>query len=399
MTRTPRRGSWPRRWAASSCSPSRCSRSPAASAAAPWPRRRSPRATRTCRSRSPRARASRSCSTSPAATSSCPSLSCLSASPPTIGGDAHPRGRRRARRARRRRRGRCGSTGTRSRSPSDGRAALDALAAAPPDARRARPADAAARRARGVPPAARRRRPHAGARCSPRATPSRDRVRGTRRRARTTTWSSRSRSRSCSRGCARCCAGRASTSRPGAAALRGPRARPARPRRCTAAGRAIELTRTEFLLLELFLRHPRQVLTRAIIFDRVWGYDFGPASNSLEVYVGYLRRKTEADGEPRLLHTVRGVGYVLRRAVSFRRRLDDRSAPRPSRSRWCWPPGSRTGSCATRCATRSTRRCARAADGSMHAPGRDRRRSAIDALRAARRSRRCDGPRRCSTRW
>jgi two-component system response regulator MprA len=78
------------------------------------------------------------------------------------------------------------------------------------------------------------------------------------------------------------------------------------------AGRSLELTRTEFLLLELFLRHPRQVLTRSIIFDRVWGYDFGPASNSLEVYVGYLRRKTEAGGEPRLLHTVRGVGYVLR---------------------------------------------------------------------------------------
>jgi two-component system response regulator MprA len=77
-------------------------------------------------------------------------------------------------------------------------------------------------------------------------------------------------------------------------------------------GRPIELTRTEFALLELFLRHPRQVLTRSIIFDRVWGYDFGPASNSLEVYVGYLRRKTEAGGEPRLLHTVRGVGYVLR---------------------------------------------------------------------------------------
>jgi two-component system response regulator MprA len=76
--------------------------------------------------------------------------------------------------------------------------------------------------------------------------------------------------------------------------------------------RLIELTRTEFLLLELFLHHPRQVLTRGQIFDRVWGYDFGPASNSLEVYVGYLRRKTEAAGEPRLLHTVRGVGYVLR---------------------------------------------------------------------------------------
>ena len=76
--------------------------------------------------------------------------------------------------------------------------------------------------------------------------------------------------------------------------------------------RAVELTRTEFLLLELFLRHPRQVLTRSQIFERVWGYDFGPASNSLEVYVGYLRRKLEADGERRLLQTVRGVGYVLR---------------------------------------------------------------------------------------
>jgi two-component system response regulator MprA len=76
--------------------------------------------------------------------------------------------------------------------------------------------------------------------------------------------------------------------------------------------RKIELTRTEFLLLELFLRYPRQVLTRDVIFDRVWGYDFGPASNSLEEYVGYLRRKTEAEGEPRLIHTVRGVGYALR---------------------------------------------------------------------------------------
>jgi two-component system response regulator MprA len=78
--------------------------------------------------------------------------------------------------------------------------------------------------------------------------------------------------------------------------------------------RQIELTRTEFLLLDLFLRHPRQVLTRSVIFENVWGYDFGPRSNSLEVYMGYLRRKTEADGEPRLLHTVRGVGYVLREA-------------------------------------------------------------------------------------
>jgi two-component system, OmpR family, response regulator MprA len=76
--------------------------------------------------------------------------------------------------------------------------------------------------------------------------------------------------------------------------------------------RPLELTRTEFLLLEVLMRHPRQVVTRATIFDRVWGYDFGPASNSLEVYVGYLRRKTEAGGEPRLIHTVRGVGYALR---------------------------------------------------------------------------------------
>ena len=73
--------------------------------------------------------------------------------------------------------------------------------------------------------------------------------------------------------------------------------------------RRLELTRTEFQLLELFLRNPRQVLTRSLIFDRVWGYDFGPASNALEVYVSYLRRKL---GEPRLIHTVRGVGYVLR---------------------------------------------------------------------------------------
>jgi two-component system response regulator MprA len=77
-------------------------------------------------------------------------------------------------------------------------------------------------------------------------------------------------------------------------------------------GDAIELTRTEFSLLELFLRNPRQVLTRSIIFERVWGYDFGPTSNSLDVYIGYLRRKTEAGGWPRLIHTVRGVGYALR---------------------------------------------------------------------------------------
>jgi two-component system response regulator MprA len=76
--------------------------------------------------------------------------------------------------------------------------------------------------------------------------------------------------------------------------------------------RVVELSKTEFLLLELFMRHPRQVLTRSTIFENVWGYDFGPTSNALGVYIGYLRRKTEAGGEPRLLHTVRGIGYVLR---------------------------------------------------------------------------------------
>ena len=76
--------------------------------------------------------------------------------------------------------------------------------------------------------------------------------------------------------------------------------------------RSIELTKTEFSLLEHLIRHPRLVLTRSQLFEAVWGYDFGPRSNSLEVYVGYLRRKTEAAEEPRLIHTVRGVGYVLR---------------------------------------------------------------------------------------
>jgi two-component system response regulator MprA len=77
-------------------------------------------------------------------------------------------------------------------------------------------------------------------------------------------------------------------------------------------GRALKLTRTEFGILEAFLRHPRQVLSRTALFEQVWGYDFGEASNSLHVYLGYLRRKLEADGGDRLLHTVRGVGFVLR---------------------------------------------------------------------------------------
>ena len=83
-------------------------------------------------------------------------------------------------------------------------------------------------------------------------------------------------------------------------------------REVTRAGRPIDLTRTEFALLEMFLRRPRRVLDRSFILEEVWGYDFPTTANSLEVYVGYLRRKTEAEGESRLIHTVRGVGYVLR---------------------------------------------------------------------------------------
>ncbi|MFF4449123.1 response regulator transcription factor [Streptomyces sp. NPDC001502] len=87
-------------------------------------------------------------------------------------------------------------------------------------------------------------------------------------------------------------------------------------REVTRAGRSVELTRTEFTLLEMFLAHPRQVLTREQILKTVWGFDFEPSSNSLDVYVMYLRRKTEAGGEPRLVHTVRGVGYALRAGES-----------------------------------------------------------------------------------
>ena len=83
-------------------------------------------------------------------------------------------------------------------------------------------------------------------------------------------------------------------------------------REVTRGGDSIDLTRTEFSLLELFMRNPRQVLTRSVIFERVWGYDFGFGSNSLDVYIGYLRRKTEAGDRPRLIQTVRGVGYALR---------------------------------------------------------------------------------------
>ncbi|MEU6715258.1 response regulator transcription factor [Nonomuraea sp. NPDC046802] len=83
-------------------------------------------------------------------------------------------------------------------------------------------------------------------------------------------------------------------------------------REVTRGSRRLDLTRTEYLLMELFLAHPRQVLTRDQILSEVWGFDFEPTSNSLDVYVMYLRRKTEAGGEPRVIHTVRGVGYVLR---------------------------------------------------------------------------------------
>ncbi|RAG84571.1 DNA-binding response regulator [Streptacidiphilus pinicola] len=83
-------------------------------------------------------------------------------------------------------------------------------------------------------------------------------------------------------------------------------------REVTRAGKPVELTRTEYMLLEMFMAHPRQVLTREQILKAVWGFDFEPSSNSLDVYVMYLRRKTEAAGLPRLVHTVRGVGYALR---------------------------------------------------------------------------------------
>jgi two-component system response regulator MprA len=83
-------------------------------------------------------------------------------------------------------------------------------------------------------------------------------------------------------------------------------------REITRGSRKLELTTKEYDLLELFLRHPRQVLTREVIYDRIWGYDFGGESNIIEVYVRYLRQKMEAEGEPRLIQTVRGVGYALR---------------------------------------------------------------------------------------
>ena len=199
---------------------------------------------------------------------------------------------------------------------SDGQAALDAVLAQRPDAmvldvmmprldglevcRRMRAAgdDAADPRAH---------RPRRGLRPGGRASTP----------APTTTCPSRSRSRSCSPGCARCCAG----ARPTTIAAAAGQSKPLEfadltldpdTREVRRGDRPISLTRTEFSLLELLLTNPRRVLTRAQILEQVWGYDFPTTGNALEVYIGYLRRKTEADGEPRLIHTVRGVGYVLR---------------------------------------------------------------------------------------
>ncbi|BFO14239.1 hypothetical protein SHKM778_06270 [Streptomyces sp. KM77-8] len=133
--------------------------------------------------------------------------------------------------------------------------------------------------------------------------------------------SSRSTSRRSSPGCAPCCAARPRPPRAGGGAEAGPlravrrggRAAdgPAGPP-CLAGARELELTRTEFELLELLIRHAGIVLDHSTIYDRIWGYDFGPGSKNLAVYVGYLRRKLDEPGAPQLIHTVRGVGYVLR---------------------------------------------------------------------------------------
>ena len=87
-------------------------------------------------------------------------------------------------------------------------------------------------------------------------------------------------------------------------------------REVTRGDRQISLTRTEFALLRLLMENPRKVLSRNTILEEVWGYDFPTSGNALEVYIGYLRKKTEEDGEPRLIHTVRGVGYVMREAIA-----------------------------------------------------------------------------------
>ena len=194
---------------------------------------------------------------------------------------------------------------------ADGTEALERLQGNGDDAgpRRPRRPDAERRRPRGLPAAAARREPPAGADADgarrglrPRRGARRGRGR-LRREAVRARRAARARARAApSLGATRrstSCASRTSSSTP-------PRARFA------AAATPIELTRTEFALLELFLLNPRQVLTRSVIFERVWGYDFGFGSNSLDVYIGYLRRKTEAGGRSRLIQTIRGVGYALR---------------------------------------------------------------------------------------
>ena len=181
--------------------------------------------------------------------------------------------------------------------------------------------DAPRGRPGGLPAPARRGRPDAGADAhgaanrSTTASPAWT-------RAPTTTSSSRSRCASCSPACARCCAAPGEEDEQEHALAFEDLRLDRLAHEAWRGERLLQLTRTEFLLLEMFLRHPRQVLTRSAIFEHVWGYDFGATSNSLGVYMGYLRRKTEVGDEPRLLHTVRGVGYVLRgAAMSFRRRI------------------------------------------------------------------------------
>jgi two-component system response regulator MprA len=119
----------------------------------------------------------------------------------------------------------------------------------------------------------------------------------------TTTWPSRSRWRSCGRGCVRCCGAGADLLRFADIEL------DVAAHQASRGGERLSLTKTEFALLELFARNPGRVLSRTQIFESVWGYDFGPESNGLWVYISYLRRKM---GEPRLIQTVRGIGYVLR---------------------------------------------------------------------------------------
>ena len=136
------------------------------------------------------------------------------------------------------------------------------------------------------------------------------------------------------RGCTRSCA---ATSRAPTAARCGSTSSSSTPTRTRAriGDRVVELTRTEYQLLELLMLNPRRVLTSELIYDRIWGYDFGLAGNALRVYIGYLRRKLEADGERRLIQTVHGVGYVLREPVSLRRRIAGRPRWRWRRSRSC----------------------------------------------------------------